>query len=50
MSLSNNPFYILGVDCNSTRRAIISAAEEKGFVLDTSVCGDAQNSLLAWCK
>ena len=46
MSIKNNPFFILGVECTSNRRAIISAAEEMGFSLDASVCTEAQNALL----
>ena len=46
MSLKNNPFYLLRVSCSATRREILSAAEEMSFLLDSTICSDAQNALV----
>ena len=46
MSLNQNPFFILKLSCAASRREIMAAVEEMGFVLDSSVCLTAQNELI----
>ncbi len=50
MSIQENPFYLLNVNCRDDRRKIIAAADEMSFELDPGVCADAQNSLLNMAK
>jgi len=44
--LRNSPFYILDVDCSAGRRQIVSAAEDRSFMMDPDQCNEAQNALL----
>lgn len=46
MALHNNPFYLLKVPCNAGRRAIVSAADEISFILDSETSSKAQNELI----
>ena len=46
MELKKNPFYVLNISCKADRRRIMSAASDAAFLLDSSVCSEAQNALL----
>ncbi len=50
MKITENPFYILHVDCEDDRRAIASAAEQMSFLLDSDIATDAQNTLINGIK
>ena len=46
MKLQSNPFFILGLACDSGRREIVAAADELSFLLDADICSNAQNELI----
>ena len=46
MTLQNNPFHILNISCGASRREIVAAADEMGFMLDAEVSAEAQNILI----
>lgn len=46
MRFVENPFYLLGLSCDADRRTIVSACEEKEFLLDSEICANAQSMLL----
>ncbi len=46
MELRKNPFYILDIPCDAKRSQIVSAADDRSFVFDTTECSNAQNILL----
>ena len=50
MILQNNPFYILNLSCNASRRETASAAEKMAFIIEPEACSDAQNELVNLSK
>ena len=44
--MKNNPFYILNIPCNASRRQIMDAAEDMSLFTDSGLCQEAQNILL----
>ena len=50
MSLHENPFYILRVSCNSSRRDIVSAVDSMSFLIDFEICEKAQSELINLSK
>lgn len=45
MTIKSNPFYILNLECNATRRDISAAVDEMDFIVGSEKCALAQSEL-----
>lgn len=50
VSIKSNPFFVLKLECNASRRDIAAAVEELDFIVGSDICSTAQNELTSPSK